>query len=76
MLNLDTGNMWIKVWITIFILGFAYGKNFDKCPGYDDYIPYCEEDNCKLPDCACAGQEPEVSLKVNDIQGGFSKAVN
>merc|ERR1711973_96743 len=62
-LNLDTGNMWIKVWITIFVLGFAYGKNFDKCPGYDDYIPYCDEDNCKLPDCACAGQEPEVPLK-------------
>ena len=33
--------MWIKVWITIFVLGFAYGKNFDTCP--DGPPEYCEQ---------------------------------
>jgi len=65
LLNVDTSKMWIKVWITIFVVGFAYGKNFEKCPNYpdDNFIPYCDTSNCQLPDCACAGQEPEVLLK-------------
>ena len=55
--------MWIKVWITIFVLGFAYGKNFDTCP--DGPPDYCEQGiNCFLPDCVCSGTEPDVPLKV------------
>jgi len=54
--------MWIKVWITIFVLGFAYGKNFDTCP--DGPPDYCEQGiNCFLPDCVCSGTEPDVPLK-------------
>ena len=66
--------MWIKIWITVFFVALTYGKNFDTCPGYPDgsYIPYCDngpQGNCQLPDCACAGQEPDVTVACKKTGG-------
>jgi len=38
----------------------ALAGNFDDCPIEQDY---CDPQLCQLPDCACSGTEPDMSVK-------------